>query len=102
MFHRRIASCVIILGAIAHLAPPRVESQGVEELAQILAAEDSRRWDAALFETSLNNPQPLVRRTAAMAIGRVGDWRGTELLFPVLLDPDTAVQTTAMFALGLL
>ena len=102
MAHRRIGASIIIVAAIAQLSPPTVVSQGVEELAQILATEDSRRWDAILFETSLKNPEPLVRRTAAMAIGRVGDWRGTELLFPVLLDPDTSVQTTAMFALGLL
>ncbi len=102
MVHRRIVSCVILIGTMAQLGPRPVESQGVEELAQILAVEDSRRWDGVLFEISLNNPEPLVRRTAAMAIGRIGDWRGTEMLFPVLLDPDTLVQTTAMFALGLL
>ncbi len=100
--HRRIGVSVILVVAIAQLSPRLVVSQGVEDLAQILAVEDSRRWDGGLFETSLKNPEPLVRRTAAMAIGRVGDWRGTELLFPVLLDPDTTVQTTAMFALGLL
>jgi len=102
MSHRRIGASIILVVAIAQLTPPTVVGQGVEELAQILAAEDSRQWDAGLFETSLKNPEPLVRRTAAMAIGRVGDWRGTEMLFPVLLDPDTSVQTTAMFALGLL
>lgn len=102
MSHRRTGASIILVVAIAQMSPRLVVSQGVEELAQILAAEDSRRWDAELLETSLKNPEPLVRRTAAMAIGRVGDWRGTELLFPVLLDPDTSVQTTAMFALGLL
>ncbi|MEE8361571.1 MAG: HEAT repeat domain-containing protein [Gemmatimonadales bacterium] len=102
MSHRRTGASIILVVAIAQMSPRLVVSQGVEELAQILAAEDSRRWDAELLETGLKNPEPLVRRTAAMAIGRVGDWRGTELLFPVLLDPDTSVQTTAMFALGLL
>ena len=102
MSHRRTGASIILVVAIAQMSPRLVVSQGVEELAQILAAEDSRRWDAELLATSLKNPEPLVRRTAAMAIGRVGDWRGTELLFPVLLDPDTSVQTTAMFALGLL
>lgn len=102
MFPRRMGTTILFLVAATPLGPRMVEGQGVEELAQILAAEDSRRWDAVLFQTSLNNPEPLVRRTAAMAIGRVGDWRGTELLFPVLLDSDTVVQTTAMFALGLL
>ena len=94
-----LISAVILATAV----PSEAQEQNVvEELAKLLQAEDSRRWDGDLFETSLNHPSPLVRRTAAMSVGRIGDWRATPLLVLALTDPDTTVQTTVMFALGLL
>ena len=93
-------STIVVLCGLA--VPTAAAGQGVQELAQVLQAEDSRRFDGPLFEASLNNPEPLVRRITARAIGRIGDWRGTELLIPILLDQDTTVQTEVMFALGLL
>ncbi len=96
---------VLVLSAIvfANAVPLASQEQNVvEELALLLQAEDSRRWDGPLFESSLNHPSPQVRRTAAMGIGRIGDWRGTPLLILALTDRDTTVQTTVMFALGLL
>lgn len=74
----------------------------VEAVAPLLRAEDARRWAGPDLEAGVRSPEPLVRRSAAMAIGRIGDLRGTALLVPMLQDQDSTVQTVAAFALGLL
>jgi len=43
-----------------------------------------------------------VRRTVALAIGRIGDRAGTEVALELLRDPDTTVNAAAAFGLGLL
>ena len=74
----------------------------VEQVARVLAAEDARNFQPALFGSALVSPDSLVRRFAAMAAGRIGDRRATTLLEPLLLDPDSTVRVTTAFALGLL
>ncbi|MGH7585482.1 MAG: HEAT repeat domain-containing protein [Gemmatimonadales bacterium] len=74
----------------------------VTTLAQVLAAEDARNQDAPVLAQAINDPEPVVRRTAALALGRIGGPAGVPLLVPLLEDPDTLVQTTAVFALGLI
>jgi len=74
----------------------------VEVVAPLLQAEDARDWRPERFRAGLESPEALVRRTAALAVGRVGDLRGTALLLPLLQDPDSSVQPIAAFALGLL
>lgn len=97
---RRVCAVVLVLaGAPAAAAQ---QSAVVEELAPILAAEDARQWNAELFRRSLVASDSLVRRTAALAVGRIGDPRGTALLVPLLQDPDSTVRVEAAFALGLL
>ena len=71
-------------------------------LAPVLAAEDARAWRPEILRAALVYPDSLVRRTAAIAIGRIGDARGIELLVPLLADPDTTVRVSAVFALGLI
>ena len=71
-------------------------------LAPVLAAEDARAWRPEILRAALVYPDSLVRRTAAIAIGRIGDARGIELLVPLLADPDTTVRVSAVFALGLM
>ena len=78
------------------------ESALVEALAPVLAAEDARAWKPQELGAALVYPDSLVRRTAALAIGRIGDARGVDLLVPLLSDPDTTVRVAAVFALGLL
>jgi cyclophilin family peptidyl-prolyl cis-trans isomerase/HEAT repeat protein len=102
MISIRPVATLLTLAGVLLATPATLPGQDIEVLALILEAEDSRRWDAPLFESSINHPAPLVRRTAAMAIGRIGDWRGTPLLQAALLDPDTTVQTAVIFGLGLL
>lgn len=74
----------------------------VEVLAGILAAEDERRFDAPLLSTAARHPQAIVRRHAALALGRIGDPGATPVLLELLTDRDTTVQQDAAFALGLL
>ncbi len=74
----------------------------VEAVAPLLRAEDARRWAVADLDAGIRSTEPLVRRSAAMAVGRIGDLRGTALLVPMLQDRDSTVQAVAAFALGLL
>jgi cyclophilin family peptidyl-prolyl cis-trans isomerase/HEAT repeat protein len=74
----------------------------VEALAPLLMAEDRRAFDATLLSRAVNDPDPLVRRTAATTIGRIADPRGTSLLIPLLSDRDMTVVATTFFALGLM
>jgi cyclophilin family peptidyl-prolyl cis-trans isomerase/HEAT repeat protein len=55
--------------------------------------------DLALLVT---DPDPRLRRRAAMAVGRVGLREGVPLLTPLLADPDADVRHAAAFALGLI
>jgi hypothetical protein len=85
------------------LRPLAAQEQSViEQLAPVLAAEDARDFQPDLFGRSLVAPDSLVRRTAALSAGRVGDPRATPLVVPLLADPDTTCGVAAAFALGLL
>src|SRR5207244_8420209 len=50
----------------------------------------------------LADPEPRIRRRAALAIGRVGLPEGGAPLQPLLADPDPEVRQMAAFGLGLL
>lgn len=78
------------------------DQSSIEALAPILMAEDARLWSPDVFRRGLENPDPLVRRAAAMAVGRLRDTRGTALLLEYQTDADSTVQTSIMFALGLI
>ncbi|HET8650154.1 MAG TPA: HEAT repeat domain-containing protein [Gemmatimonadales bacterium] len=99
---RRILPLAVLLAVGAAGRAAAQNAALAEELAPLLAAEDARRFDQALFARSVGAADPVVRRTAAMSIGRIGDLRGTALLIPMLADRDSSVMTTAAFALGLL
>ncbi|NNG17206.1 MAG: hypothetical protein HKM89_12065 [Gemmatimonadales bacterium] len=73
----------------------------VEAVAPLIAVEDAREWASGTLRVGIQHPEPLVRRVAAMAIGRIGHPAGVELLAPALTDPDSTVQTAVLFALGL-
>lgn len=98
-------SCFILsagLMASPFARSPAQQEAVIEAIAPILMAEDARLWSEAVFRRGLEHPDPQVRRTAAMAVGRVKDPRGTSLLVSHLRDPDSTVQTHVMFALGLM
>ncbi len=74
----------------------------VLEVAQLLSLEDRREFDASLLQRDARYPDSLVRRRAAMAMGRIGDRAAVPLLVPMLLDQDSQVVIEAVFSLGLL
>ncbi len=74
----------------------------MEVLATVLQAEDARRFDAALLTGAARHADPGVRQVAALAIGRIGDRAGTDLLLEMFQDPDSTVRRSVTFALGLL
>ncbi len=78
------------------------QSALVEVLAPVLQAEDSRHFDGATLTAAMSHPDSFVRSTAAIAIGRIGDARGRDLLIRAMADPDTTVRVAAVFGLGLL
>ena len=94
-----------LLLAVALLASAPLAAQQeavVEQLAGVLAAEDARDFQPALFAKALVAPDSVVRRLAAMGAGRIGDQRATAQLLPILGDPDSTVRVAAAFAVGLL
>jgi cyclophilin family peptidyl-prolyl cis-trans isomerase/HEAT repeat protein len=102
--HRMRLGTGALLVSLALGARPAVaqDAGAVEAIAPMLRAEDARQWAPEALQAGAFSPDTLVRRVAAMAVGRIGDLRGTALLVPMLNDRDSTVQTTAAFALGLL
>jgi len=88
--------------AAAQQPNPSTDETLVGQLAALLAAADARRLDAAPIRDALANPNPAVRRQAALAAGRVGDPAAVDFLLPILNDTNPTVQAAAAFALGLL
>ncbi|MGB7212449.1 MAG: peptidylprolyl isomerase [Gemmatimonadales bacterium] len=100
---RRLTVLLLVLLALIpahHLAAQNAAT--VEALAPILAAEDARRFDGALFNTALRSPDPVVQQYAIRAIGRIGDPGGVPLLTAYLAQPDSTYDAEAAFALGLI
>ncbi len=93
-----LVSAVLTAGRPLHAQ----DEAEVEALAPLLQVEDARDFAPPVLRAGLENADSLVRRTAALAVGRIGDLRGTALLLPLLTDRDSLVQADAMFALSLL
>ncbi len=88
--------CLALAGSAAAQDPR------VDQLARLLHAEDRRSYDPALFEAGFRSPDPVVRRQAVLAAGRIQDHRAAPPLVALLESSDTTVHEPAMFALGLL
>src|SRR6185295_11809344 len=73
-----------------------------EELAPLLAGEDSREFRPDLFRNALVAPDSVVRRLAVLPAGRIGDFRATPLMLPLLTEADSTVRAAAAFAIGVL
>src|SRR5262245_20727607 len=69
--------------------------------ARIIQLEDERNLNGDELTGLLKHRTPAVRRRAALAIGRIGDKRGTEPLIDTLRgDEDAGARGMAAFALG--
>jgi cyclophilin family peptidyl-prolyl cis-trans isomerase/HEAT repeat protein len=101
-----VHAALALAGCLALAASPATVSAQqeavVEQLASVLAAEDARNFQPALFGSALVSPDSVVRRLAALGAGRIGDRRATSLVVPLLTDPDSTVRVAAAFALVLL
>src|SRR2546422_8864104 len=102
---RSACSVVVLLGAAALVgrgaAAQQPDEALVSELARILAAADARAFDPALFGEALRHPEPLVRRQAALAAGRIGDPAAVDALVEALGDSNQGVAAAAAFGAGL-
>ncbi len=75
---------------------------GAGVLAEVLAAEDARRYDEALLRRALGERDTLVRQAVVRSLGRLQDPRGLDLLRDLLNEPDTTIQADAIFSVGLI
>src|SRR2546429_5669877 len=77
------AGLLLVLAAAAPWRRGLAQQQDealVGQLARVLAAAHAPAFDAALFRETLHHPDAVVRRQAALAIRRLGDPAGTDLL----------------------
>ena len=90
-----------LLVALASVATPVLaqDEAMVDAIAGVLAREDARRYDGPLLQDAANHPDALVRRRAALAMGRIGDPRATPTLLRLLSDQVEVVRQDAAFAL---
>ncbi len=93
---RLLLFLLLAAGPLAAQMPARDEP-----LADLLAAEDARRYDDTLLRRAARSRDPMVRRGAALAAGRIGDTRAGPLLTALLDDADPSVRASAAFAIGL-
>jgi len=93
---------IIILGVISifyfDLLNLKYSKEAV--LASIVSAEDTRRVTGK-FNEYLSDPDPEIRRRAALAVGRIGDNKAASALFKLLEDSVAEVAETAAFSIGL-
>ena len=98
----RLLLVLALVQALPVLPAAAQQQTVVEQLAPLLAAEDARNFQPDLFRRALVAPDSLVRRVAVLAAGRIGDFRATPLMLPLLADADSTVRLAAAFALGVL
>jgi cyclophilin family peptidyl-prolyl cis-trans isomerase/HEAT repeat protein len=76
--------------------PPRIE-----RLARILQLEDERSSGAGELERLLHDPDPGIRRRAALAAGRIGDVSLLQSLIELMNDGEPRLRRMAALSLGL-
>jgi len=80
----------------------RKEMEQNRYFSEIIKREDQRfiGKDAFFEKALLNNPDPEIRRWAAVALGRIGSPQALPLLYKALHAEDSIVRTAAVFAIG--
>ena len=98
----RTASAVLffVVSVVGVSAQPARKELTPNPLIRIIRYEDQRNWNNDL-KMLLSETDPVVRKRAALAAGRIGDARAIPTLADlVLMDPNNDVRQMAAFALG--
>ena len=104
----RLKSLIVIAVFLILLAPLTSTAQTLRPrrsistaiLVRIISAEDERRWDGDLLSL-LTNRDPVIRKRAALAAGRIGNEGSLAELSNILSnDKDQDVREMAAFAIG--
>jgi len=98
VMRKSLLAALLVLGSALPLEAQ--DPANLTDLAQLLSLEDRRDFDAVALRRAAQHPDSLVRRRAAMSIGRIGDRGGVPILIELLQDQDSTVQLEAAFALG--
>lgn len=98
--------CGLLLAALPSLAhaklPVAPASTRIAKMARILAFEDRRSLGDGELDRYLSDPDPGVRRRAALAAGRIGDPGLLPTLIQRMNDAEPEVRQMAAFAMGIL
>jgi cyclophilin family peptidyl-prolyl cis-trans isomerase/HEAT repeat protein len=65
--------------------------------ASLLSLEDRRAFDEATLSSAARAPEPSIRAHAALAVGRIGDERGRDILRLLVTDKSADVRAAAAF-----
>ncbi len=106
MVPARPTLCGLLLAAAVWPAqakgPASSPSARIEKMARLLALEDRRSLGDGELDRYLSDPDPGVRRRAALAAGRIGDPATLPALMQCMNDALPEVRQMAAFAMGLL
>ena len=97
--------CGLLLVAAAFPAQAKTPSSPasrIEKMARLLAFEDRRSLGDGELDRYLADPDPGLRRRAALAAGRVGDPASLPTLIQRMNDAEPEVRQMAAFAMGLI
>src|SRR5258705_3270293 len=99
---RRSCSLVVLVAGCASrgAAHPPIDEDVVRR-ARLLRIEDTRRDEPAFLDSLLDDADPRARAAAALTAGRIGARGHRARLHRLAIDGDTAVASSALFALGL-
>ena len=92
---------LVTLLAVSLALPLAAETRGAR-LARVLQLESERRTGGQELSRYLQDPEPGVRRRAALAAGRIGNLESVGTLLPLLTDVEPEVRLVAAFSLGLI
>ncbi|HET6853538.1 MAG TPA: HEAT repeat domain-containing protein, partial [Pyrinomonadaceae bacterium] len=96
----KILTTVFLCIALTSATLAQAQSIPKPTLLLITRAEDERRWDDDLRRL-FSNPNPSIRKRAALAAGRIGNEGSVTALTDLLEhDKDVSVRSMAAFALG--
>ena len=98
-------SLLVLASALAATAPahgqkPPLSAADVADIVTLEKIEDRRDFDAAALQRIAASKHPELRRRAALAIARLYDPRGRELLRAMRTESDTVVLATVVWATG--